>query len=138
EAGSRAPIPDPEVETLILESAAQNRIARRQVSDDEIVDRTMLALVNEGARILEEGIAQRASDIDVIYVYGYGFPAWRGGPMWWADSRGLDKVLARIREFEKAQGEFWKPAPLLVRLAGEGRRFNPARAPPPQTPDNPK
>jgi len=126
EAGSRAPIPDPEVETLILESAAQNRIARRQVSDDEIVDRTMLALVNEGARILEEGIAQRASDIDVIYVYGYGFPAWRGGPMWWADSRGLDKVLARIREFEKAQGEFWKPAPLLVRLAGEGRRFNPA------------
>ena len=126
QAGSRSPTPDSEIEALIVERAGEAGIARRRITDEEIVDRTMLALVNEGARILEEGIAQRASDIDVIYVYGYGFPAWRGGPMWWADSRGLDKVLARIREFEKAHGEFWKPAPLLERLAKEGGRFNKA------------
>jgi len=125
EAGSRAPIPDPEIEALIVDCASEARIVRRQIGNDEIVDRTMLALVNEGARILEEGIAQRASDIDVIYVYGYGFPAWRGGPMWWADSRGLDKVLARIREFEDMDRVHWKPAPLLERLAREGGRFNP-------------
>ena len=114
------------METLIRSLAADAGIEPRAITDDEILDRAILALVNEGAKALEAGVAARASDIDVIYVYGYGFPAWRGGPMWWADSRGLDKVLARIREFEKAQGEFWKPAPLLVRLAGEGRRFNPA------------
>ena len=126
QAGNRTPIPDPEIDALIVECAAQSGVARRHIDNAEIVDRTMLALVNEGARILEEGIAQRASDIDVIYVYGYGFPAWRGGPMWWADSRGLGNVLARIRDFEQAHGEFWKPAPLLERLAKAGGSFNSA------------
>src|SRR5712692_3689205 len=116
EAGNRTPVPDPAIEALIVECAQEAGIARRKISDEEIVDRTMLALVNEGARILEEGIAQRASDIDVIYVYGYGFPAWRGGPMFYADTIGLDKVLARIREFERIHGDLWKPAPLLERL----------------------
>jgi 3-hydroxyacyl-CoA dehydrogenase len=125
EPGSRTPIPDPEIEALIVDCASEARIVRRQIGNEEIVDRTMLALVNEGARILEEGIAQRASDIDVIYVYGYGFPAWRGGPMFWADTRGLDKVLARIREFEKMNPDHWKPAPILERLGREGGRFNP-------------
>jgi 3-hydroxyacyl-CoA dehydrogenase len=126
EAGNRTPVPDPAIEALIAECAQEAGITRRKITDDEIVDRTMLALVNEGARILEEGIAQRASDIDVIYVYGYGFPAWRGGPMFWADTRGLDKVLARIREFERTHGDLWKPAPLLERLARKGGRFNKA------------
>src|SRR5205085_7804805 len=122
--GSRTPIPDPVIDVLIAECAEEAGIAQRRIDDAEIVDRTMLALVNEGARILEEGIAQRASDIDVIYVYGYGFPAWRGGPMFWADSRGLDKVVARIREFESMDRVHWKPAPLLERLARESGRFN--------------
>src|SRR5439155_24041203 len=99
-------------------------IARRAIADEEIVARTMLALVNEGAKILDEGIAQRASDIDVVYVNGYGFPSWRGGPMFHAGTLGLDKVFARIREFHRLHGEHWAPAELLERLAREGRRFD--------------
>ena len=110
----RKPSPDPEVAALI-ESVA--RVERRVISKDEIVDRCVLALVNEGARILEEGMALRASDIDVIYLTGYGFPAWRGGPMFYADSIGLANVVARIEEFG------WTPAPLLKRLAAEGKSF---------------
>jgi 3-hydroxyacyl-CoA dehydrogenase len=87
------------------------------------VDRCIYALVNEGAKILEEGFALRAGDIDIIYVNGYGFPAHRGGPMWYADAVGLKKVLARVEEFEKHHGELWTPAPLLKRLAGEGKTF---------------
>jgi 3-hydroxyacyl-CoA dehydrogenase len=85
--GSRAPVPDPEVQRLIEECARQAGIARRQIPPEEIVERTVYALVNEGARILEEGIALRAVDIDIIYIHGYGFPAWRGGPMWSASRR---------------------------------------------------
>jgi 3-hydroxyacyl-CoA dehydrogenase len=82
------------------------------------------ALVNEGAKILEEGYALRAVDIDIIYVNGYGFPAWRGGPMWYADTVGLPRVLARVEEFHSRFGDLWKPAPLLVELANAGKRFN--------------
>ena len=88
-----------------------------------MIDRCLYALVNEGATILEEGFALRAVDIDIIYLYGYGFPGHRGGPMWYADTIGLPKVLARIREFEAKHGEWWKPSPLLVKLAEEGRTF---------------
>ena len=95
----------------------------RQISAEEIVERTIYALVNEGARILEEGYALRAVDIDVIYINGYGFPAYRGGPMWYADTVGLKKVYERIREFEKDHGALWTPAPLLKQLAEEGKTF---------------
>ncbi len=80
-------------------------------------------MINEGAKILEDGHALRASDIDTIYLTGYGFPAYRGGPMWFADSVGLDKILARVKEFHKRHGVLWTPAPLLERLAAEGKKF---------------
>jgi 3-hydroxyacyl-CoA dehydrogenase len=87
------------------------------------VDRCLYALVNEGARILEEGYALRAVDIDIIYLNGYGFPAYRGGPMWYADTVGLKKVYERILEFQKHHGELWEPAPLLKKLAEQGKGF---------------
>ncbi len=121
--GSRTPVPDPEVEKLIEECAVGAGIARRSISKEEIVERTVYALVNEGARILEEGFALRAGDIDVIYVNGYGFPAHRGGPMWYADTVGLAKVLERIRQLEQRHGDLWFPAPLLTRLAQAGKTF---------------
>ncbi len=107
--------------TEVIEQAAQDLgIERRAIEVDEIVDRVIYALVNEGLRILEEGIAQRPGDIDVVYVYGYGFPAWRGGPMYYADAVGLDVVLARINEFRDRFGaENWTPAPLLEQLVAE-------------------
>lgn len=123
EAGSREPLEDPQVLALIEQCARQDGIARRDITDEEIVQRTMYALVNEGARILEEGVARRASDIDVIYVNGYGFPAYRGGPLFYADEQGLPAVLATIRRFHEAHGELWQPAPLLERLVAEGKRF---------------
>jgi 3-hydroxyacyl-CoA dehydrogenase len=125
EAGNRTPIPDPQIEALIVETAAQAGIRRREISDQEILERCIYALVNEGAEILEEGIALRASDIDVVYLYGYGFPRYRGGPMFYADSVGLDKVYEAVRRYHEAHGELWTPAPLLERLAREGGRFNP-------------
>ena len=97
-------------------------VEQREIDSEEIVDRLILALVNEGMNILDEGIAQRPGDIDVVYVYGYGFPAWRGGPMHYAEAVGPDHVLERVREFEQRFGsENWTPAPLLEALAGEGR-----------------
>ncbi len=120
EAGSRTPVPDPEIDRLIEACAAESGIVRRPLSADEIIERTMYALINEGAKILEEGIAQRGSDIDVIYVNGYGFPAARGGPMFYADTIGLERVLERVREFHRIHGELWTPAPLLERLVREG------------------
>ncbi|MCY1526629.1 Fatty acid oxidation complex subunit alpha [compost metagenome] len=122
EPGSRTPIPDPAIDALIADCAREAGITRRTVADDEIVERCMLALINEGARILEEGIAQRASDVDVVYVHGYGFPAWRGGPMCYAETLGLDHVLARLRTLRDAHGAHWEPAPLLERLVAEGKR----------------
>jgi 3-hydroxyacyl-CoA dehydrogenase len=112
------------VATLIESTARSAGIERRVISKEEIVDRCILALVNEGARLLEEGMALRASDIDVIYLTGYGFPAWRGGPMFYADSIGLANVVARIEEFGQRHGTaLWTPAPLLKRLAMEGKTF---------------
>ena len=123
EKGSRSPLPDPEIEALILAEAKRLGLARQPIADDEIVKRTIYGLINEGAKILEEGIALRPGDIDVIYLTGYGFPAWRGGPMFYADTIGLDKVFADVRRFHETHGYFWKPAPLLEKLAREGKRF---------------
>ncbi|MGB2622893.1 MAG: 3-hydroxyacyl-CoA dehydrogenase NAD-binding domain-containing protein [Candidatus Acidiferrum sp.] len=114
---------DPEVAQLVRKWSAEAGIPQRQISREEIVDRCIYALVNEGARILEEGIALRAVDIDIIYLNGYGFPAYRGGPMWYADTIGLAKVCGRVEEFHKHHGELWQPAPLLKRLAQEGGKF---------------
>jgi 3-hydroxyacyl-CoA dehydrogenase len=114
---------DPEVTTLVRKWSADAGIPQRQISTEEIVDRCNYALVNEGARILEEGYALRAVDIDIIYLNGYGFPAHRGGPMWYADTVGLQKVYQRISEFQKQHGELWAPAPLLKRLAETGKTF---------------
>ena len=126
EPGSRRPIPDPQVEEIVQKYRNETGIKPRQISDEEIVARCIYALVNEGAYILEEGIALRASDIDMVYLTGYGFPPYRGGPMFYADTVGLPKVLDSIQGFQKGyQGAQWKPAPLLVKLAKEGRRFNP-------------
>jgi 3-hydroxyacyl-CoA dehydrogenase len=120
---SRTAIPDPEIAALIRKWSAEQHIPQRQISVQEIVDRCIYALVNEGARLLEEGIALRAVDIDIVYLNGYGFPAYRGGPMWYADTVGLKKVHDRIREFESAHGKLWEPAPLLKQLVAEGRTF---------------
>ena len=102
---------------MVAEQAKKEGIMQRSIGAEEIVERTVYALINEGARILEEGIALRAVDIDIIYLQGYGFPAHRGGPMWYADTVGVKKVYHRILEFG------WQPAPLLARLAAEGKTF---------------
>ena len=114
---------DPIVDELVRKWVAEAGIVQRQISAAEIVDRCLYALVNEGARILEEGFALRASDIDVIYLNGYGSPTYRGGPMWYADTVGIRKVYERVSEFHRQQGEIWQPAPLLKRLAEEGKTF---------------
>jgi 3-hydroxyacyl-CoA dehydrogenase len=120
---TRRAISDPEVAVLISVLAREAGIRQRHITAEEIVDRCILALVNEGARILEEGFALRSGDIDIIYIYGYGFPAYRGGPMWYADTIGLKNVYKRVLEFENQHGELWSPAPLLKQLAEEGKTF---------------
>jgi 3-hydroxyacyl-CoA dehydrogenase len=120
---SRTPVPDPEVNALIGSLAGAAGIPQRAIDDREIVERSILALVNEGARALADGVAARASDIDVIYVNGYGFPGWRGGPMFCADRLGLRHVLDRISAFHRDLGERWRPAPLLAELAAAGQTF---------------
>ena len=120
DAQTRKHASDPLVQEIIEREAQALGVERREIPDDEIVDRLIYALVNEGMRIVEEGVAQRPGDIDVVYIYGYGFPAWRGGPMHYADAVGLKKVLARVAEFSDRFGaEAWAPAPLLVQLATE-------------------
>ena len=121
--GSRAPNPAPENEEIYVKVAEENGFTRRDISDEEIVDRCILGLVNEGAKILEEGVAQRSSDMDIVYINGYGFPIWRGGPMFYANSIGLDKVLEKINKFAEKDQDFWKPADLLVALANNGGKF---------------
>ena len=123
EKGDRRPHPDPAVETLILAASKEKGIERRRFSQAEIQTRLLTALANEGAKILGEGIALRAVDIDMVWINGYGFPQHEGGPMFWADQRGLDKVLADVERFAKEDSWAWKPAPLLVKLAGEGKKF---------------
>jgi 3-hydroxyacyl-CoA dehydrogenase len=119
----RRATPDPLVTELVRKWVDEAGIVQRQISAGEIADRCLYALVNEGARILEEGYALRASDIDIIYLNGYGFPAHRGGPMWYADTVGLKQVCDRVLEFHRQHGEIWRPAPLLKRLADEGKSF---------------
>jgi len=121
--GSRAPNPAPENEEIYVKVAEENGFTRRDISDEEIVDRCILGLVNEGAKILEEGVAQRSSDMDIVYINGYGFPIWRGGPMFYANSIGLDKVLEKINKFAEKDEDFWKPADLLVAMANNGGKF---------------
>jgi 3-hydroxyacyl-CoA dehydrogenase len=126
EAGRRDAIPDPAVDALIAGYRAGIGITPRTIDDEEIVGRCILALVNEGARVLEEGIALRASDIDVAYLAGYGFPRYRGGPLLYADMLGLPEVMRRMQHFAAdphADSAFWQPAPLLARLAAEGKSF---------------
>ncbi|RXH31874.1 3-hydroxyacyl-CoA dehydrogenase NAD-binding domain-containing protein [Bradyrhizobium zhanjiangense] len=124
EAGSRAPLPDPEVEKLIDETLARLGRKKRAVSDEEILERMMYPMINEGAKILEEGIAARPSDIDVVWLYGYGWPIYRGGPMFWADSVGLKHIADRLAFYAKETNDpSLEPAPLLKKLAAEGKTF---------------
>jgi len=123
-ADGRTPLPDPEIERLIAQCARDAGIAQRQISDQEILERCLYPMINEGARILEEGIAARALDIDIIWINGYGFPAYRGGPMFWADAIGLKTVCAAYEKYARQCGDtYWKPAPLLEKLAREGKGF---------------
>jgi 3-hydroxyacyl-CoA dehydrogenase len=124
EGGDRTPRPDSEVERIITEVARAAGIQRRSLSDEEILQRLLYPMVNEAAKILEEGVAIRASDIDVIWVYGYGWPLYRGGPMFWADQVGIKTLSDGLQELRRRTGDdFWTPAPLLGRLAQEGTGF---------------
>ncbi|HMI10012.1 MAG TPA: 3-hydroxyacyl-CoA dehydrogenase family protein, partial [Bradyrhizobium sp.] len=124
EGGSRAPLPDPEVEKLIDETLQRLGRKRRTVSDEEILERMMYPMINEGARILEEKIAARPSDIDVIWLYGYGWPIYRGGPMFYADQVGLKHIADRLSFYAKETNDpSLEPAPLLKQLAAEGKTF---------------
>ncbi len=124
-AGDRKPYPSKEVNDMIIAHSAELKLERRKISDQEIIERLLYALVNEGAHILEEGIAMRASDIDMIYLTGYGFPLFRGGPMFYADTVGLSNVVMAMQRHAKGHhGSAWKVAPLLAKLAAEGKTFN--------------
>jgi 3-hydroxyacyl-CoA dehydrogenase len=123
EGGSRERIPDPLVDQIAAEEAARRGVARRAIADEEILARITTALANEGARVLEDGFAYRAGDIDVIYCYGFGFPRYRGGPMFYADTVGLPTILARVKDYRARLGDHWVPAPLLERLVAEGKGF---------------
>jgi 3-hydroxyacyl-CoA dehydrogenase len=124
EEGNRAPVPDAEIEKMIVDTSEKLGIERRNISDREIIERCLYPLVNEGAKLLEEGIALRASDIDVVWLYGYGFPRHRGGPMFWADTVGTKMVYDKLVELEAEHGELLKPATLLEQLAAEGKGFS--------------
>jgi 3-hydroxyacyl-CoA dehydrogenase len=124
EPGSRTPKPDAEVERLIADTAAKLSVVRGAIDGDEIVERLLFPMINEGARILAEGIARRPGDIDVIWVHGYGFPVHRGGPMHYADSVGLARIRDRLADFVRKTGDQrHRPAPLVEKLAAEGRGF---------------
>ncbi len=124
EAGSRTPIPDPVIEQLIVEHSRQAGIERRVIADQEIVERCLYSMINEGAKILAEGVAARPLDVDMVWLHGYGFPAHMGGPMFYADQVGLDRVLKQIQLFKECLGtDFWTPAPLLEQLASDGKGF---------------
>src|SRR4051794_25448642 len=121
--GSRNRTPDPLIDEIAAEEAAKRGVTRHRIDDAEIVARITTALANEGARVLQDGFATRAGDIDIIYVYGFGFPRHTGGPMFYAETIGLDNVLARVKEYRTRFGDYWEPAPLLERLVAEGRGF---------------
>ena len=120
----RRPQRHPQAEAVIAQARAETGMAQREIGPEEIVDRCIYALVNEGARILEEGYAMRSVDIDIVYLTGYGFPAYRGGPMKYADMVGLKRVYERVLEFERQHGKLWAPAPLLRQLAEQGKTFS--------------
>ena len=123
EEGSRIPTPDPEVVDLVVRTSRELKIDRREISDEEILQRCIYPLINEGARILEEGIVQRASDLDIVWLYGFGFPRYRGGPMFYADSVGLRHVYEVMQGFCEIHEDWLEPAPLLERLAREDKTF---------------
>ena len=123
EPGSRTPIPDPQIEQLIVSISEAQGITRRDVTDQEILDRCMYPLVNEGAKILDEGLAQRPGDIDIVWIYGYGFPRYRGGPMFWADLVGVKTMFDVMSRLHDQHGDWLEPAPLLRRLAEQGKGF---------------
>ena len=123
EEGSRTPIPDPEVAELIVRTSEELGIERREISDEEILQRCIYPLINMGARVLEEGISERSSDLDLVWLYGYGFPRYRGGPMFYADSVGVDHVYETMKRFHEVHTDWLEPAPLLERLAREGGTF---------------
>ena len=116
--------PSPVVEKIILDFAAKKGINRRAISDDEILERCIYPMINEGAKILEEGKAIRSSDIDIVWINGYGFPVYRGGPMFYGDTVGADKVLAKMKEFQAQMGDDFKPAKLLEKIVAEGKKFS--------------
>jgi 3-hydroxyacyl-CoA dehydrogenase len=122
--GVRAGAPDPEVLALIAQERRERGIAPRAFAPEEIVRRCMAALVNEAAKVLQEGMAQRPSDIDVAMIHGYGYPRWRGGPMHEADQAGLPRLVETLRELAREDEFFWRPAPLLVELAQQGRTLD--------------
>ena len=125
--GSRAPNAAPENEALYEKISQENGFTRRDISDEEIVDRCILALINEGADILSEGVAQRAVDIDVVYINGYGFPIWRGGPMHHANAMGLDVVVEKLKKYQElTKNDVYKPSEMLVKLAETSQRLGDA------------
>ena len=119
----RRPTPSPVVQQIIEDFAKKQGVERRQISDEEIVERTLYTMVNEGAKILEERMAQRASDIDVVWVYGYGWPVYRGGPMFWADTVGLDKIVEGLKRQEARMGSDFSFSRLLLDKAERGEKF---------------
>ena len=123
ESGSRMPIPDPEISQIIADFAAKQGFEKRDISDDEVLKRCVYTLINEGAKIVEEGIVVRPSDLDIIWINGYGWPVYLGGPMFYADLIGLDKVLETLREYAAQFGDSWKPAALIEKLVSEGKGF---------------
>jgi 3-hydroxyacyl-CoA dehydrogenase len=123
EKGDRAPIPDPEIEAMIVETSAKLGIQRRAFSDAEIIDRCLYPLVNEGAKLLDEGIAIRAGDVDVVWLHGYGFPRHKGGPMFWADTVGVRTIYDKLVELQAEHGDLLAPAELLEELAEQGKGF---------------
>jgi 3-hydroxyacyl-CoA dehydrogenase len=127
ETGNRAPIPDPEVARIIRETAAELGVQQRQFTDDEILKRLLFASVNEACKILDEGKALRASDIDVMWLHGFGFPRYRGGLMYWADTIGVRDVYNQIASWHQRYGERWAPSPFLRRLADAGTPLKEAK-----------
>ncbi|MEP7317023.1 MAG: 3-hydroxyacyl-CoA dehydrogenase family protein, partial [Sphingomicrobium sp.] len=119
----RRPSPSPVVQEIIEDLAKKKGIERREISDEEVVQRTLYTMVNEGAKILEEGMAQRASDIDVVWIYGYGWPVYRGGPMFWADTEGLQKIVDGLRAVEDRMGSDFSFSQLLLDKAAKGEKF---------------
>jgi 3-hydroxyacyl-CoA dehydrogenase len=123
----RTRLPDPDIMTLIEGVSRELGITRRAVADEEILSRLLHPLINEGAKIVAEGIAIRASDVDVVYVNGYGFPSYKGGPMFWAQQAGFDKVVETMRKLAPTHGQRWRPAPLLEELAASGKGWTDLR-----------